>query len=156
MSLCDGATGAKLLVQYSGDSTLEWNNAGHVWTDIRNVTGQVEVGGGERDVSEYKTFGVPQIGTTEPGMIDINISVVFQNAQNSFLEFLTDRWESGQCFFLRYAYNNGAAGALRRTSSLAKVVSNPLTGGDANSAQPLVKQIKLVCATINRDVVPAS
>jgi len=154
MSLCDGASGSTLLVQYSADPTLEWNNAGHTWTDIRDVAGQLDVGGGDRDVSEYKTFNGVVIGTTPPGMVDVNASIVFKNATNSFLEFLLDRWTSGACFYLRWAYNSGATGALRRTA-LVKVVSNPHTGGDANSAQPLVKQVRFVTEQIRRDTVPA-
>jgi hypothetical protein len=140
MSICDGSTGSKLLVQYSTSASLDWNNVGHTWNDIRDVTGMLDVSGGDKTAEERKTFNGVKTGISQEGLINIILDVIFENDTSSFLEYLTDTWDgtSSECFWIRWAYNAGASGALRRTAKVA-LLTNPFTGGDPSSGAPLSK-----------------
>ncbi|MCI0726425.1 MAG: hypothetical protein L0332_06840 [Chloroflexi bacterium] len=153
MSICDSSSGAKLKVEYSADESLPWNDPGHTWVAVTDVVGRLNPAGGDLSVEEYKTFGTTEVGVDSPGMVNIELDVVFKNGTTSFLEFITDEWEAETCFYIRWAYNEGAGGALRRTA-LVRLTTNPFTGGAANSAAPVVKSLTFVTAKINRDTVP--
>lgn len=134
MGICDGANGSKLLVQYSDDPTLAWNAVGHTWNDVRDVTGMLDVTGGDKTAEGKQTFNGLIAGMSPAGLINVVLNVVFENDAASFLEFLTDTWDGtdGECFWIRWAYNEGASGALRRTAKVA-LLTNPFTGGDPSS-----------------------
>ena len=153
MSICDGSSGAKLKVEYSDDESLAWNDGGHTWNNVSDVSGRLNVSGGEISAEEYKAFTDLIIGFDEPGLLSVELDAVFKNVVNSFLEFITDEYEARTCWYLRWSYNSGNSGALRRTA-LVFCTTAPYTGGDANSAQPVVKSLTLVTDTINRDTVP--
>lgn len=154
MGICDGSSGASLLVQYSDDPSLAWNSGSHTWNSIVDVTGMLDVSGGDKTAEEKKTFGTAVAGLSGTGLQNIILDVVFENSTSSFLEFLTDSWDgtaSDECFYIRWAYNDGASGALRRTAKVA-LLTNPFTGGDASSGAPVSKQLTLVVdGIINRD-----
>lgn len=153
MSICDGSSGAKLKVEYSNDESLPWNDPGHTWNVVSDVSGRLIPGGGEISAEEYKAFTEVYIGFDEPGMHTIELDAVFRNSTTSFLEFITDEYEARTCWFLRWSYNQGASDALRRTA-LVFCTTSPFTGGDANSAAPVVKSLTLVTDAIERDTVP--
>jgi hypothetical protein len=152
--MCDVQSN-KLLVQYSTNAT-SWNDAAATWTTVSDVSGFLEVTGGDKTAAEYKTFGGTVAAIDSPGLQNIQLDVLFQNNTASFLEMLTDRWDGTavECFYLRWAYNEGAVGALRRTAEVA-LLTNPFTGGDASSADPLRKRLTFATPQIHRDVVPA-
>ncbi|MBE2198475.1 MAG: hypothetical protein IAE79_07670 [Anaerolinea sp.] len=154
MGICDGSSGARLLVQYSDDPSLAWNAVTHTWNDVSGVTGTLDVSGGDKPSGEFRTHNGVIAALGDVGLQNINLNVVFQNSASSFLEFLTDTWDGTEaaCFYLRWAYNAGASGALRRTAKVA-LLTNPFTGGDP--ANPIVsKQLTLVVdGVINRDAV---
>lgn len=157
MSICEGSSGADLYVEYSADASLAWNDGGHTWVDVREVTGMLDVTGGDKEAAMKRTFGGnTKAGMTGPGLQNVVLDVVFENDANSFLEFLTDTWDGtgDRCYYIRWSYDNGATGALRRTAKVA-LLTNPFTGGDANSADPVSKQLShVVDGIINRDAVP--
>lgn len=152
MSICDANTGNALKVEYSLSADLDWDDVGHTWTAVTNVTGRLAPSGGERAMEQYRTFGTTLVGVGHPGAMNIALDVVFENDESSFLETLTDKWEAEECFYLRWAYNEGASGALRRTAKV-QILSNPYTGGDASSAAPVVASTTLATDTIHRDTV---
>jgi hypothetical protein len=154
MAMCD-VQGNKLKVEYSVNAT-SWNQAGATWTAVTDVTGFLDVTGGDKTVSEYKTFGTVVAAIDRAGVQNIQLDVLFENSTTSFMETLTDTWDETdpECFYLRWSYNEGAAGALRRTAEVA-LLTNPFTGGDANSSDPLRKRLTFATTKINRDVVPA-
>ena len=153
MGICDGNTGSDLKVEYSLDAALDWNDPGHTWTEVTDVAGRLVPSGGDRPMEQYRTFGATLVGVGHPGAMNIALDVVFQNDESSFLETLTDKYESEECFYLRWAYNAGASGALRRTAKV-QVLSNPYTGGEANNAAPVVSSLNLATDQIHRDTVP--
>jgi hypothetical protein len=156
MSFCD-SNGAELLVQYSEDASLAWDAAGHTWQSAINAVGMLDVSGGDKSAETFYTFGGPQTGVSQRGTQNIAMNVLFKNAADSFLEFLTDTWDGteGKCFYLRWAYANGATGALRRTARVA-LLTNPFTGGDSASGAPVSKSLTFaVDGDIKRDTVPA-
>ena len=158
MGICDGSTGASLLVQYSDDPSLAWNAVGHTWTDIRGVTGMLDVTGGDKAAEGKQTFNGIIAGLSEAGLLNIVLNVVFQNSETSFLEYLTDTYDGTEaaCFWLRWAYNDGAEDALRRTAKIA-LLTNPYTGGEAGSGAPVAKDLTFVVDDgIYRDVVPGA
>lgn len=156
MSICD-AQGNQLLVQYSTNATT-WDDVGVgvVWTNVSADSGMLDVSGGDKSAAEFKTFDGAVVAIDRSGVININLNVVFRNSVSSFLEFLTDTWDGTEteCFFLRWAYANGAAGALRRTAEVS-LLTNPFTGADASSATPISKSLTFATAEVHRDVVPA-
>ena len=154
MSICD-AQGNKLLVQYSTDAET-WNDGTATWSNVSADTGMLDVSGGDRSAAEFKTFTDTIVAVDTTGVININLNVVFRNSTSSFLEFLTDTWDGTEddCLWLRWAYAEGAEGALRRTAQV-KMLTNPFTGADASSATPVTKSLTFATAKINRDVVPA-
>jgi hypothetical protein len=157
MGICDGSTGASLKVEYSDNPTLAWDSASHTWTDVRAVTGMLDVTGGDKSAEGKQTFNGLIAGLSEAGLINIVLNVVFQNSETSFLEFLTDTWDGtdSTCFWLRWSYNEGATDALRRTAKIA-LLTNPFTGGDASSGAPVSKDLTFVVDSgIYRDTVPA-
>lgn len=159
MGFCD-ANGAELLVEYSDDPSLAWDAVGHTWTSVADAVGVLDVSGGDKQVAGFNTFdGTMQAGLSNRGIQNVSLTAVFENSTSSFLEYLTDTWDgtaaAGSCFFIRWSYNGGAAGALRRTAKVA-LLSNPFTGGDANSGAPVTKQLTLaVDGEIQRDTVSA-
>jgi len=157
MSICDGSTGSNLKVEYSVDPTLVWNDAGHTWNEVTGVTGLLDVSGGEKPVGEKKVFNGVIAGIGQAGLLTVNLDVVFENSTTSFLEFITDTYDGTgtyTCFWLRWAYNAGASGALRRTAKVALAGDNPYTGGDPNSGDPVSRQLPLVVDDgIYRDTV---
>jgi hypothetical protein len=158
MAICD-VQGNKLKVEYSTTATA-WDTAaggGVTWPEVTDVTGFLDVTGGDKTVAEYKTFGKTVAAIDRSGVQNVQLDVLFENSTTSFLELMTDRWDgttAGECFFLRWSYNEGAAGALRRTAEVA-LLTNPFTGGDANSAEPVRKRLTFATTEIHRDVVPA-
>ena len=156
MSICSG-DGGILKVEYSDDPSLAWNDAGHTWNNISGVTGVLDVTGGDKQAAEFRTHAGALTGLSSTGLKNINLNVAFQNASSSFLEFLTDSWDGTAttvCFFLRWSYNAGASGALRRTAKVA-LLTNPFTGGDPGSGAPVTKQLTFVVdGDIERDAVP--
>lgn len=156
MSICDGSSGASLLVQYSDNPDLDWDDAGHTWNDIRAEVGMLDVTGGDKQAAEYRTFSTPKAGLSKRGLSNVNLTALFENSTTSFLEFLTDTWDGTEetCFWLRWAYDEGASGALRRTAKVA-LLTNPFTGGDASSGNPVTKSLTFVVdGEIHRDTVP--
>ena len=155
MSICDG-DGGILKVEYSDDPSLAWNDGGHTWNDISGVTGVLDVTGGDKQAQEFRTHSGSLTGLSSSGLINVVLTAVFQNSTTSFLEFLTDSWDgtsSTFCFYIRWSYNAGASGALRRTAKVA-LLSNPFTGGDPGSGSPVTKQLTMVVdGVINRDTV---
>lgn len=132
MGICDGSTGADLLVEYSDDPSLVYNDVGHTWVDIKDVSGTLDVTGGDKAITEKKTFGNPRVGLSQPGPLNVVLDVLFENDANSFLEYLTDLYDgtvANPCFWLRWSYAAGASGALRRTAKVAGS-TNPFTGGN--------------------------
>lgn len=157
MGICDGGTGADLLVQYSDDPSLAWDAGGHTWNDVRDAVGTLTPSGGDKQAAGFQTFDGLEAGISKPGLMNLLMNVVFRNSTTSFLEFLTDTWDGteGKCFWLRWSYNEGAAGALRRTAKIA-LLTNPFTGGEAGSGNPVTKSLTFVIdGQIYRDVVPA-
>ena len=155
MGICDGSTGASLLVQYSDDPSLAWNSGSHTWNDVRAVTGMLDVTGGDKSAEGKQTFNGLIAGLSEAGLLNVVLNVVFQNSASSFLEFLTDTYDGTDdtCFWIRSAYNDGASGALRRTAKVA-LLTNPYTGGDASSGAPVSKDLTFVVDDgIYRDTV---
>lgn len=152
-NMCD-AQGQKLKVEYSEDAET-WDDGTATWAEVTGVSGMLDPTGGDKTVSEYRTFGRIVAATNRPGVQNIALEVLFENDTTSFLEFLTDTFDGTkpECFFLRWAYNEGAAGALRRTAQV-KLLTNPFTGGNANSSDPLRKSLTLSTTEIHRDVVP--
>lgn len=154
MGICDGSNGASLLVEYSDDPTKTWNDPTHTWNNVSGVTGTLDVSGGDKPSGEFRTHGGVVAALGAVGLQNVNLNVVFQNSASSFLEFLTDSWDGTgtACFYLRWSYNQGASGALRRTAKVA-LMTNPFTGGDP--ANPIVsKQLAFVVdGVINRDAV---
>ncbi|NJN54080.1 MAG: hypothetical protein HC804_04575 [Anaerolineae bacterium] len=157
MSICDGASASELLVEYSDDPSLTWNSVSHTWVDVSGVNGMLDVTGGDKEAAMKRTFGGGvKAGVTGPGLQNVVLDVLFENDANSFLEFLTDTWDGtvDKCYFIRWSFNNGASGALRRTAKVV-LLTNPHPGGDANSAEPVSKQLThVVDGIINRDAVP--
>lgn len=145
MGICDGSTGASLKVEYSDDPTLAWNSGSHTWNDIRGVTGMLDVTGGDKSAEGKQTFNGIIAGLSEAGLLNVVLNVVFQNSASSFLEFLTDTYDGtdSTCFWLRWSYNDGASGALRRTAKIA-LLTNPYTGGEAGSGAPVSKDLSFV------------
>ena len=156
MSICDGSSGADLLVQYSDDPSLAWDNGGHTWNDVRDAVGTLNVSGGDKQAGSFQTFNGQEAGVSQSGLLNVILNVVFRNSTTSFLEFLTDTWDGTleKCFYLRWSYNAGASGALRRTAKLV-LLTNPFTGGSAGDGNPVTKQLTFVVdGVIYRDVVP--
>lgn len=156
MSICD-SSGAELLVEYSDDPSLDWDAAGHDWEEISEAVGVLDVSGGDKTAEEFRTFGAVYAGMSGRGMMNLVMEVVFKNATNSFLEYLTDTWDGTltKCFYVRWAYNGGAVGALRRTAKVA-MLTNPFTGGSAADGRPVTKSLTFaVDGDIKRDTVPA-
>lgn len=156
MSICDGSTGADLLVQYSDDPSLAWDSGSHEWEDVRDAVGTLSPTGGDKQAAGFQTFNGLEAGISKPGLQNLQLNVVFRNSTTSFLEYLTDTWDGtrGKCFWLRWAYNSGAAGALRRTVKIA-LLTNPFTGGEAGSGNPVTKNLTFVIdGEVNRDTVP--
>jgi hypothetical protein len=155
MGICD-VQGNKLKVEYSTDAD-SWNDSGATWTAVSDVVGMLDVTGGDKTASEYKTFSDTIAALDRPGVQNIQLTVVFQNSTSSFLETLTDTWDGTdpECLYLRWAYNEGADGALRRTAQAA-MLTNPFTGGDASSSTPVTKQLTFATTEIHRDTVPVT
>jgi hypothetical protein len=149
------AKGAELKVEFSDNPNLAWNSGSHVWTEISSELGKLDVSGGDKSAEEFKTFATTEISTSNPGMQNINLTAVFRNAANSFLDFMTDSWDGteGETFYLRWAYQKGATGAKRNTAKV-RLLTNPHTGGDASSSAPVQKNLTLVTDFIHRDTVP--
>lgn len=146
MGICDGASASDLLVEYSDDPTLAWNDVGHTWNDVSEVNGMLDVTGGDKEAGMKRTFGGNvKAGITGPGLQNVVLDVVFENSATSFLEFLTDTWDGtdDKCFWLRWSANQGASGALRLTAKVA-LLTNPHFGGDASSSEPISKQLTFV------------
>lgn len=155
MGICDGSNGADLLIQYSDDPTLAWDNAGHTWNDVRDAVGTLTVSGGDKQAGSFQTFNGLLAGVSQSGLQNVALNVVFENSTSSFMEFLTDTWDGTltKCFFLRWAYNSGASGALRRTAKVV-LLTNPFTGGSAGDGAPVTKSLTFVVdGVINRDTV---
>ena len=149
MGICDGSSGASLKVEYSDDPSLAWNSGSHTWNDVRGVTG------GDKSAEGKQTFDGIIAGLSAASLLNIVLNVVFQNSTTSFLEFLTDTYDGteNKCFWLRWSYNDGASGALRRTAKVA-LLTNPFTGGEAGSGAPVAKDLTLVVDDgIYRDTV---
>jgi hypothetical protein len=157
MAICEGSSGADLLVEYSDDPSLTWNDVGHTWNEVNGVVGMLDVTGGDKEAAMKRTFGGNVIaGMTGAGLQNVVLDVVFENDANSFLEFLTDTWDGTgeRCYYIRWSYNEGASGALRRTAKVA-LLTNPFTGGNAGDANPVSKQLThVVDGIIHRDAVP--
>lgn len=154
--ICDGSSGSKLKVEYSDDPSLAWNDVGHTWNVVTGVTGMLDVTGGDKPVGQKKVFNGVIAGLGQADLLNVELDVVFENSTTSFLEFLTDTYDGTDdtCFWLRWSYNEGASGALRRTAKVA-LSSNPYTGGDPNSPDPVSKQLTMaVDDGIYRDTVP--
>lgn len=157
MGICDGASASDLLVEYSDDPSLAWDSGSHTWVEVNEVVGMLDVTGGDKESAMKRTFGGNVIsGITGPGLQNVVLDVVFENSTTSFLEFLTDTWDGTEdkCYYLRWSFNGGADGALRRTAKVA-LLTNPHAGGDASSAEPISKQLThVVDGIIHRDTVP--
>lgn len=153
MSICDASTGNALKVEYSLSPDLDWDDVGHTWVEVTAVAGRLLPSGGDRAAEAYRTFSTNIVGVGRPGAMNIALDVVFENDEASFLETLTDKFEDEECFYLRWAYNEGQTGALRRTAKV-QVLTNPFTGGDASSAAPVVASLTLITDQIHRDAVP--
>jgi hypothetical protein len=153
MAICD-VQGNKLLVEYSVNAD-DWDDSDADWTPVSDVVGMLDVTGGDKTASEYKTFSSTIAAIDRPGVQNIQLTVVFQNDTDSFLETLTDTWDGTdpECLWLRWSYAEGAAGALRRTAQAA-LLTNPYTGGDAGSSAPVTKQLTFATTEIHRDTVP--
>lgn len=154
MGICD-SNGADLLVEYSDDPSLVYNDPGHTWNDIRDAIGVLDVTGGDKQSGSFQTFNGLKAGVSKPGLQNVNLTVAFENSTTSFLEFLTDSWDgtSEKCYWLRWSYNSGASGALRRSAKVT-LQTNPFTGGNAGDGNPVTKQLTHVTEQIYRDVVP--
>lgn len=156
MSICDGSTGASLLVQYSDNPDLAYNDGGHTWVDVRNVVGKLNHSGGDKTADGYRTFNGIETGLSQAALKNLGLDVVFKNSTTSFLEFLTDTYDGteGVCFWLRWAANNGATGALRWTAKIS-LLTNPFPDFDAASGAAVVKSLNFVIDDgIYRDTVP--
>jgi len=153
MSICD-ANGAELLVQYSDQPDLAYDSGSHTWVDIRDVIGKVEPSGGDKSTSEFKTFNGVKVNVSKPGAQNIMLSVAFENDANSFLNFLQDTWNEveDKCYWIRWAYNNGATGSQRRSAKVV-LLTNPYTGGAADGTV-VTKDLNHVTEVIYSDVVP--
>lgn len=153
--ICD-PQGKKLLVQYSLDVDKSYDDATHTWVDVSADSGMLDVSGGDKQASEYRTHGGLEVAVQAiSGMRNIQLDVVWRNSESSFLELLTSKWDgttTEPCLWIRWAYASGASGALRRTAK-CQLLTNPFTGGDPNSAEVLRKSLTFVTATIHRDTV---
>lgn len=150
------SNGADLVVEYSTDDSIPWNDVGHTWNNINAEAGTLDPSGGDRSTEAFFTFAGASVGLSDTGVIQIAMNVVFLNAATSFLEYITDTWDGTvtKTFYLRWTYNNGASGALRRTALVA-CLTNPFTGGDASSGAPVTKSLTFaVDGVIHRDAVP--
>lgn len=149
--------GNKLKVEISWDGTLAWDAVGHTWSVVSADSGVLDISGADRSFGEFKTHAGTIASYSEGGLVDINLTVVHRNATGSTLEKMLDRFdgtESEPRFFIRWAYDEGASGALRRTA-LVILQTNPLTGADPSSATPVTKQLtmKTTMEDIHRDAV---
>ena len=153
MGICD-SNGAEILVEYSDSYELAYNDGGHTWNDVRDAVGVLDVTGGDKTAAGFQTFNGLLAGVSKPGLQNVNLTVAFENDANSFLEFLTDTWDGtdNKCYWLRWSYNNGASGALRRTAKVV-LLTNPFTGGNASDGNPVTKQLTHATEQIYRDVV---
>lgn len=154
--ICDGSSGSQLLIEYSDDPSLAYDDVGHTWNDVRDATGVLDVTGGDKQASEFRTHNGVKTGLSQAGLQNVNLAVVFENDAASFLEFLTDSWDGtgNVCFWLRWSYDNGASGALRRSAKVA-LLTNPFTGGDPSTGAPVTKNLTFVVDDgIYRDAVP--
>lgn len=157
MGICDGSTGADLLVEYSDSYELDWDDVGHTWNDVRDAVGTLTPGGGDKQAGSFQTFNGLEAGISKAGLQNVALNAVFRNSTTSFLEFLTDTWDETlpKCFWLRWSYNSGAVGALRRTVKVA-LLTNPFTGGSAGDGNPVTKNLNFVIdGKPYRDTVPA-
>jgi len=153
MGICD-SNGADLLVEYSDEPDKTWNDATHTWNDVRSESGVLEVTGGDKPLNEVPTFGGPVANVGQRTVHQVALNVLFSNSTTSFLEFLTDTWDGtdDKCFYLRWSYNSGASGALRRTAKVA-LLTNPFTGGDPAGTVTAKNLTFAVDGIINRDTV---
>lgn len=155
MAICDGSTGADLLVEYSDEPTLAWDAGGHTWNDVRDAVGTLTPSGGDKQAGSFQTFNGLEAGVSQAGLQNLALNVVFRNSTTSFLEFLTDTWDGTltKCFWLRWSYNSGATGALRRTAKVV-LLTNPFTGGSAGDGAPVTKSLNFVIdGQVYRDTV---
>lgn len=136
-------------------------DGGTNWVDFSGDTNKVDVSGGERAVSEFFAMkgDSPVLTAGKKGSFEITANVVFDPVSGSPWDVLTDAYENNKPVTLRWVPAGPpgapAAGAARFTA--AGILTTPVyPGGDATSADMVVRDFTIKAAKIERDTVPAA
>lgn len=149
--------GNRLKVEMSVDGKA-LNDVTKVWTNISADSGTLGDPSGDRDVGAFHTHAGSELGYKDPDMIEFPLTLVHRNSTTSTLELMKETFDGTDdaAIDIRWAYNKGAAGALR-TAAKCILRTNPYTGADPSSSTPITKQLTFVTTLgdMYEDVVPA-
>jgi len=150
MAASNGISFANVYIEVSVDG-------GQNWVDFSGDTNKVDIGGGERAVSEFfvPNADIPALTAGKRGSLDITANVVFDPASGSPWETVLQAYESGTPVAFRWVPAGNASGNERFTGT--GFITTPVyPPGDATSADMVAMDFTIKVPKITRDQVPAA
>jgi len=128
---------------------------GASWDNISEDAGKVTKTGGEKSVSEYKTFGlcVPVQTTGKPGLITVDITARY--LENTMLDTLIAQYNTccSGILDVRWSPFGGHAGDYRYTTVSGFLVTPPWPSVGADTADTAVIEFTVSCVKVNQDTI---
>jgi hypothetical protein len=135
------------------NAKIEISTDGTTWTDISGLSNQLEVSGGDRQLSEAYIFSqdVPEILTGKREPIQIQVRVYYDEALTLFTT-VENAYQSAAPLYVRWSPRGGATGQFRFQAS-GPVQAFTYPAGQAN-AEPVMAGFTLRVPSITRSVIP--
>lgn len=127
---------------------------GSAWTDISGYSASVAVDGGDRMTGEDYTgegdTAILTYGKREP--LEITVKVVFTDGVSDPAETVRAAYEGNTAMYVRYS-PQGQIGDFLYTSSEGRVINHTYPQGEAGSADPVMLEFTVRCATLTKSVL---
>jgi hypothetical protein len=137
------------------DVSVAYSTDGTNFTDMSGYAGTVSMEGGEHALGEFYTFdgstGITTVGKIQP--ITITTRIIYDETGTAPYPVLLPYWVAGSSVGIRWSPKgliSGTTGEWVYTTVFgnSKIVTLGYPGGEASSADPIIMDMTVRCASI--------
>lgn len=138
------------------DMVVEFSTDGSNWTNVSGDASSVEPDGGVRKTGGFFTFDGDTEGLTrgKRERLTIVVNILYNETVSSGWRLAETAYENNTALYVRWSPKGATQGNRRFTTSAGIVVDPPYPGGEAESADPIMTEVKVEVATVTPAAIP--
>jgi len=134
---------------------VETSVNGSAWTDISGFGNSIEIDGGKRETEDTHTFDgdTPILTAGKRGSLTVKVKIVYTEGASDPQETVRAAYEAASPLYVRWSPKGGASTQFQYTTSAGIVTTEPYPGGESGSAEAVMTEFELACASVTKSVV---